>query len=182
MNSLLHDTDDRIRWARHPETVVSNHGLIRLTVSHNLVKQNITWDGLIAPLEISQNPVIQNFSILEMSQQSPIPKRKRTTHSNIELHKRRWSTKLNLAQRMSVNPQDSTKKPTEPSKPVSMYDSESEPEEQCNFEPEPEEKDNSEPESKEEIEQGKGCHSESEPREEANSKQEPKEEDRLDLE
>lgn len=53
LNSLLHDTADRIRWARHPETVVSHHGLIRLIVSHNLVQQNLTWDSLIAPLEIS---------------------------------------------------------------------------------------------------------------------------------
>ena len=97
LNSLLHDTADRIRWARHPETVVSNHGLIRLIVSHNLVQQNLTWDGLIAPLEISQNLVIQNPAILEISQQSPVPKRKRTTHSNIEPHKHKWFARLNLA-------------------------------------------------------------------------------------
>jgi len=59
---------------------------------------------------------------------------------------------------MSVNPQDSVKQPAEPSRPISIKDSESEPEE--------------------ELEQGEGCHSESKPMEEANLEQETKEEDR----
>lgn len=70
LNSLLHDTSDRIRWARHSETVVSHHGLSRLIVSHNLVQQNLTWDGLIAPLEISQDLVVQNSIAFEIGQQT----------------------------------------------------------------------------------------------------------------
>jgi len=72
----MHDTTNRIRWARHPKAVAIHHGLIRIIVTHNLVQQNLTWDGLIEPLEISQNLVIKNPAILEISQQSLIPKRK----------------------------------------------------------------------------------------------------------
>ena len=43
---------------------------------------------------------------------------------------------------MSINPQDSAEQPEEPSRLVSIQESESEPEEQCNFELELEEKDN----------------------------------------
>lgn len=67
LNSLFHDTANRIRQARHPETIVSHHGLIRLIVSHNLVQQNLTLDGLTAPLEISQDSIIENCEILETS-------------------------------------------------------------------------------------------------------------------
>ena len=78
LNSLLHDTTTRIRRARHPEMVISHHGLIRIIISHSLVQYELTWDGFITGLESIQNPVIQYPAIAEAIQQNPVSKRKRT--------------------------------------------------------------------------------------------------------
>ena len=98
LNSLLHDTIFRIRWARHPKVVISHHGLIRLIISHSLVQYNLTWDGFMTTLESMQNTVIQHPAIAETSQQNPVPKRKRTTRSKVEPHKRKRSVRIELAQ------------------------------------------------------------------------------------
>jgi len=100
----LHDTTDRIRWARHPETIVSHRGLIILIVSHSLAQQNLNWDNFIAPLEIGINPVVQTPVSMEIEQQNPVPKRKRTAHSKIGTHKRRRSTRLHPSERMFIDP------------------------------------------------------------------------------
>lgn len=176
LNSLLHDTAERIRQARYPKTLVSHHGLIRLIVSHNLVQKNLTLYGLIAPLEISQDPIIQNSENLEMSEQGPVLKRKKTSHLKIEPHKCKRYARLKLAQRMFVNPQGSAEQPADPSRPISVQDSELEPKEQWNSKLEPEENDNSELELEEEY------NSKREPEEEPNSEQEPEEEHKSDSE
>ena len=87
LNSLLHDTVVRIRWARHLEAVISHHGLIILIISHSLVQYNLTWDGFMMALESMKNPVIQQPEIAETSQQNPVSKRKNTSHSKVEPHK-----------------------------------------------------------------------------------------------
>lgn len=168
MNLLLHDTTDRIRQARHLETIAGHHGLIILTVTDNLVQQILTSDGLIA-IDISQNPVIQSYEILAIFRQGRVPKGKRSILTNSGPHKHKRSLRLYLAHRISI---DSVEQRVEPSRPISIQDSKLELEE--------------------ELEQREGCHpkskpreeaiSELEPKEEANSGQEPEEEYRLDLE
>ena len=105
LNSLLHDTAERLRRSQCPETIVSHHFLIRLIVSHNLSQQQSTWDDLILALERGENLLAPN----------PVPKRKRTAPSGSRPHKRRQSTRLNSDQGMSENPRGNAIQPTESS-------------------------------------------------------------------
>ena len=51
LNSLLHDISRGIRKARHADTVVSHHCLIRLIVSYSLAQQQTSWEELIFSIE-----------------------------------------------------------------------------------------------------------------------------------
>lgn len=109
MNSLLHDTAERLRWSQHIEIVVSHHCLIRLIVSYNLAQQQSSWDGLILALEGG----------LALPAPNAIPKIKRTTLSSNIPHKCRQSTRLSSKLGVSENPQGSVSQPIELSSPVS---------------------------------------------------------------
>jgi len=104
LNSLLHDTTDRIRWAQRRDIVVSHRCLIRLIVSHNLAQQNLTWNDLIMALESGQGFLAQSSATLELSQQNPVPKRKKIAPSKSRPHKLRWPAKLNPVQSMPEGP------------------------------------------------------------------------------
>lgn len=51
LNSLLHDVARSMRKSQHVESVVSNHGMIRLIISHNLAQEQSSCEELIAMIE-----------------------------------------------------------------------------------------------------------------------------------
>ena len=107
LNSLLHDTSERLRQSQHIETIVSHHCFIRLIVSYNLAQQQSSWEELIVPLKGG----------LALPSPNPILKRKRTTLARNIPQKRRQSTRLRTKLGAAENPQGSINQPIELSSP-----------------------------------------------------------------
>ena len=49
LNSILHNTDVRMRKAKNPQVVINHHGLIKLIIMHELGKQQTSWDKFVNP-------------------------------------------------------------------------------------------------------------------------------------
>lgn len=50
LNSLLHDVAQSMKKSQYVESVIRNHGLIWLIVSHSLAQQQSSWEEIIATI------------------------------------------------------------------------------------------------------------------------------------
>ena len=77
-----------VRIAKHPNSSLTHHGLIKLIISRGLAQRNKTWEQFTGQIQINQEPALLPGVPIEAKVEVPVllgPVQNQEEHENVQL-------------------------------------------------------------------------------------------------